>query len=833
MLNEKLHTYAALDNAILTTTGATIGVLSLSGIEPASVSMNDRDVITTLLRNVFQRLPMNVSITQYYIHTDNTKVTFKKRKRARAQLVSSRRAKFLNEKRALNSSFLYWAVSLSPSENMNGVFTQSFLKNLFNSLFSVEAKDALKKSLSYKDAFVIEFEALKKQLESLKQILSSIDTRLSFVSHDNSVLGNNALWGFNKMLVNLNPDHLKSNNAPPLTRWDKALPDGDVSVVMEKGLHFIKIAGAKPIYARLASVVGVGEEFMPESVFLGGGESVPVLLKGSYIFLNKYTPYSRSEQLKSISEKEQEMYRSQMRVGDFMSGNSSATGMLERIKSDPRLLSMMHELEEAKNGADKYGVSETAVIIFDENPDVVKALSLTMSRVLEECEFHLIWESVGILDAYERIQLGGETQSLRSAVINSTQAGAMSLAFRSNEGLPTWQFGATTEESVYVLESDDGVPFHYTPFVGDKCLVIGVGPTRSGKTFFKNCIATHFTKLGGMYTALDIDKGSEPLCRFFRDEGALFRLSDNGDSAGFNPFAMAIDENDFAFRHHMTSLFKMMLLTNDSAEMQVFTTEEQLEVDDALFKTLKLPEPKLRNLSGFLAHCTKPIQQKLSRFKKGGVYGRLFDNVEDAVGVLDKPFSVYNTEAVKDIPAIASLVNTEIFFRAVRLFEDPKNREVAKFLEVDECQYVLNQAGAAEFLIAKARTWFKHGGGMGFWTQSPKHYSALKEWSTLRSAATTFIFMSDPEMTNEDYLFAFPFLTNDECEIIKNLKAKQQAFIKQMDVDIAKVVNLFVEPEQYVIATSRPHEAALAGRVFDEEPDVDKAIDRIIKELGL
>ena len=121
---------------------------------------------------------------------------------------------------------------------------------------------------------------------------------------------------------------------------------------------------------------------------------------------------------------------------------------------------------------------------------------------------------------------------------------------------------------------------------------------------------------------------------------------------------------------------------------------------------------------------------------------------------------------------------------------------------------------------------------MGFWTQSPQHYSALEEWSTLRSAATTFVFMSDPEMNASEYQQAFPFLTDTECDIIMALKPKQQAFIKQMDKNIAKVVNLHVEDEQYVIATSRPHEAAIAKSIFESEPDIDKAIDRIVTAIN-
>lgn len=276
----------------------------------------------------------------------------------------------------------------------------------------------------------------------------------------------------------------------------------------------------------------------------------------------------------------------------------------------------------------------------------------------------------------------------------------------------------------------------------------------------------------------------------------------------------------------------MMLEMNEARENQQLDASEQQALTDAIIHTMQ-QAGQLRSFSAMLGKCPPSLNQKLANFKRGGIHGNLFDNDEDAIGVLDKPYSVYNTEGVKDTPALAALVNSEIFFRSVRLFENPLYRTTPKFFEIDECQYVLSQKGAAEFAIAKARTWFKHGGGMGFWTQSPKHYSDLAEWGTLMSAATTFIFMADGGMKREEYLTAFPFLTEAELDVIQSLKQKQQAFIKQPDKGIAKVINLHVEPEQYVIATSRPHEAALAKRILEASEDVDVAIDKIVEELGL
>ncbi|MFA0464523.1 type IV secretion system protein B4, partial [Vibrio sp. 10N.261.45.F1] len=139
---------------------------------------------------------------------------------------------------------------------------------------------------------------------------------------------------------------------------------------------------------------------------------------------------------------------------------------------------------------------------------------------------------------------------------------------------------------------------------------------------------------------------------------------------------------------------------------------EQAAIEEAITHTMA-QQGKLRCFSAMLGKCPPSLHEKLAKFKRGGIYGNLFDNDEDAIGALDKPYSVYNTQGVKDSPSLAQLVNTEIFFRSVRLFEGAQYRTTPKFFEIDECQYVLSQPGAAEFAIAKARTWFKHGGGMG------------------------------------------------------------------------------------------------------------------------
>ncbi|RZR34896.1 type IV secretion system protein B4, partial [Vibrio vulnificus] len=112
-LNTHIPTYAALgSHAALTQSGSVLGALSLSGVEPVSLSQEDKQRLTQLLRNVLQRLPFQCSLSQYYFHYRCPELTFKPRLNPRANMVSSRRAHFLNTQRELYLSRLYWVIEI-------------------------------------------------------------------------------------------------------------------------------------------------------------------------------------------------------------------------------------------------------------------------------------------------------------------------------------------------------------------------------------------------------------------------------------------------------------------------------------------------------------------------------------------------------------------------------------------------------------------------------------------------------------------------------------------------------------------------------------------------
>lgn len=832
-LNQVIHTYGVVDEGVLTCEGSVLGGLSLSGIEPMGLSEEERTHITQMIRCMIQQLPAGISLSQYYWHQQGVKVNLKPRPQPRAQLVSSRRAAFLNH-RELAASSLFWVLDV-PTIHAHRSGLGTLCHHLFHAIFDLEARKNLKTALHHQGIVLVEYEALQTQLNTLRKTLDSMNARLTFWSPDNRLLGPSGLWGLQKALVNLNPAYLGEDTTPPVERWDIPLMTGEIEAVMIGGRHTLKISGTTPMYARIASVTSVGRESMPPSAWgqMNPAKRSPVLQPGNYLFFTRFKPYTREQHQKMVSEKHNELIRAETKVTDFLTGASVNTAMKKRIAENPHLKRQFDELMAAQHSDDGYGVLTSMVVVFDTDPQRLNITEEKVHNALNIADFSFIQEGPGLLRAYESLLLGYPGKTLRDTKVTTTQAGAMALPFRSHEGQKSWELNLKPEEAIYLFESVDGVPFHYSSFVGEMNFVIGIGPTGSGKTFTKTCIATHTLKLGGLYCALDIDQGSEPLAAFFGKDGAVFRLTKN-DPRGFNPFHLCEGGDDVAFHEHLFSLLRSMLKTNDEGPMQHWTPEEQKEVDAALKQMMRLAQssPELATFSGLLGHCSQSVNDKLAAFKRGGRLGHLFDNDIDAIRVLDAPVSVYNLEGVKDSPEQSSLVYKEIFFRMIRTFENEKYLTLPKFLEVDEAQYVLGQPGTAEFLLSKARTWRKHGGGMGFWSQSPKHFSQLKEWDVLKSAASTFLFMADPKGKSKDYLEAFDFLTQAQAQIIINMTPKEELFIVQPDLGIAKVVQLHVEPEQYVIATSKAAERAVANRIYQEEENIDIAIDKIIKTLG-
>lgn len=829
--------------------GALVGAIELTGIDPSGTGKSSYPVISDILARLIQSLPFNVQTEQYYLHAENQKIILRQRENERSNKLSRTRQAFMNKKRRLNRSRLVWIICVEPDFRYNGIMSLDFVRYLFNALFDRHSRDNLKKILSSRDDILLDYDALVLQKNCLDDVLSLINAQLQFNSAENIIYRQPELWKLQKFLSTFNSDYLTGNSfVTPPDEWDAFVLDGDTLDVVEyKGVNLLRIGGDKPVYVRFASVTRFGNDSVPFCVWTHGDKS-PVLARGNYVYYMKYKSFSGVQKETQLKFKSDELTRETLRLKDFLFSQTSGEQIEGRIRENENLRKLMQELESERFSEFKSGRCQAGIAVYSTDKDEVITLSREIKNRMAS-DIHLVWESVATLEAYRAIQPATPKFSYRAFSMNSYQAGAASLIFRSQIGNNEWQTDLNKkDEAFYILESDDGVPFYFCPKISEKLLIIGNGATRSGKTFLAKTIASHFAKFNGIYAAIDIDPGSVPMANFFGEMAGKFEL-DSASQQGFNLFSTAKSMNDMEFISHLLAMLLMMCKFNEDEESRTFTLEEQNQIRQAIINTLEdhfNDEIKYQaTLTGMVIRLGERTRAKLANFYGQGVYSRIFDCKTDSIGFMDKPLSVYNLADVKDSEnnkinddtvSVAQLVHAEILYRIVSIFESPKYRTTPKLLEIDEAHYTFSVPSTARFAINKAKTWFKHGGGMAVWTQSPSHYYNLPDWPTLRSSASVFIFTADREGTDEDYRRTYG-LSDDEINIIRGLKQKQQIYIKIPDLNINKVVSLFVESEQYAICTSRAEESDMAFRVWQEARNnhipVDEAVSTIVTRLGM
>jgi type IV secretion system protein VirB4 len=271
-----------------------------------------------------------------------------------------------------------------------------------------------------------------------------------------------------------------------------------------------------------------------------------------------------------------------------------------------------------------------------------------------------------------------------------------------------------------------------------------------------------------------------------------------------------------------------MIASNETDSLQRLDAHEQRQLDEAIAATLRLPED-LKNFGTMVRHCPVELQEKLYRWHGDGMHARLFSQQTDPMEKLTQRVVAFNLASIKDDPVALPLVMSEIFYRVTRAFEDPKYRAVPKWLDVDEAHALLRTPYICEYIIRGVRTWGKWLAGIGLWTQGADEFAKIADWPVLRSAASTFFFMADPAMDRALYKSVFD-VTDGECDEIKGLVPQREAFIVQREAGVSKKIILEVEPEQYVISTSKPTEAEARRRninLYGFKAGIEKTIEEL------
>ncbi|KJS30747.1 MAG: hypothetical protein VR64_14535 [Desulfatitalea sp. BRH_c12] len=829
-ITELFQEFAVAGDFCLTKKGTLLGAIEIDGRDPDGLTREDFIGLSLINRSICMNLPEAVgSITQYYLHFEGAQIRLKQRANPVSHFLSQNRQRYLNDKRLTGAKIIH-CYEVEPDENLTKLGLLTLCKHLLIAGKNKQSRLILGKYLNAGNAVIAYAQDLERQQRQLREVLFETQARYDTL-FGARILPQNELWAFCRFLANMDPNLLYDSaaEAVPAEQWDLLLAEGDRYPVYIANQDYLKLQNLENSYARILSVTRYGEGDIAPALWSANAQST-TRQRGNYILMTRFTPMSKIRQALMFGEKKRELQRKNMSLAEVFSmfGNQEQANNGDRYSNlKPDIKEKMIEIEKAEGLNEKWGHAQAAALVFGRRPDEINETARNLRKSMLQAGLSIVSESVNLSDAYRAFMPAGRQFSMRNMTLNCTQFGAASLIYRSTEGQIAIE-DLANEEAQYIFQCPDGTLFYYSPFVGGKAVVICVGPIRTGKSFTKNTIASHFAKYGGFYRAIDIDPGSETLARFFRQDGAIFRIGQG--NLGFNNFAIAEGPDDDRFIMHQKQLVIEMLKSNENEILRTLAPHEQQHLDQAIIATLKLP-CSLRRFATMVNHCPQELQQKLNRWYGKGMFASLFDQEQDAIGSLDKAVVAFNLAGVKDDPTRLPLAMSEITYRVTRMFEDPAHRNQPKYLDIDEAHALLGIRYMREYIIRSVRTWGKWKAGVGLWSQDPNEFRRIEDWTALRSAASTLFFMADPTADAALYRETFN-LTDGEIEAIRRLRPKKEAYIIQREIGVSKTIIVDVEPEQYVISTSKPDEAVLRDRLIDEH-GIEEGVLKTIEALDL
>jgi type IV secretory pathway VirB4 component len=149
-----------------------------------------------------------------------------------------------------------------------------------------------------------------------------------------------------------------------------------------------------------------------------------------------------------------------------------------------------------------------------------------------------------------------------------------------------------------------------------------------------------------------------------------------------------------------------------------------------------------------------------------------------------------------------------------------------KVFVLDEAWRFFRNSTIQRYIVEALKTWRKKNAAMILATQSGDDLYRSDLLPVIVESCVTKMFLANPGMDVAAYRERF-HLNETEAELVARLIPKQQFLIKRPD--LAKVVNLHVDPTSYWLYTNSPYDNARRREAFDRY-GFERGLEFLVKE---
>ena len=456
-------------------------------------------------------------------------------------------------------------------------------------------------------------------------------------------------------------------------------------------------------------------------------------------------------------------------------------------------------LQEIEFNGSYFGQFSLTVVVHDMDLARVETACAEFYKVFSVHDAQLFEERYNALNAYLAIVPGNYPVNLRSMLISNCNYADSSFLFTLHCG-ERWN-PHLKREYLAVLETNHQTPYYFNLHHRDVAHTVALGCTGAGKSFFLNFTITNLQKYDPYTFIFDLGGSFEALTQLF--QGQYVRVGIESPDIRINPFRLPPTKENFDF---LALFVKVLAEANGEPAL---TAEEEQELYEQIENVYEI-EPELRTLGTLANTLKRHLAARLQRWTAGGQFGFLFDNREDTITF--SRFQCFDFQGMSQYPQVLEPLLFYILHRANAVMCDRQITGTFKAFFIDEAWVFFRNPSIRTYIVEALKTWRKHNAAMILSTQSLDELRKSGILDVIIESCPTKVFLSNPDMDRDLYREQF-HLNENEIELISTLIPKRQMLIKTPE--IAKVVNLEVDPKSYWLYTNDPFDNRRRREAFE------------------
>ena len=522
-------------------------------------------------------------------------------------------------------------------------------------------------------------------------------------------------------------------------------------------------------------------------------------IPGEFIACLEWRRVANDRVRRDIHTRRRHFFNKRVALVNYVSPDTKPEEMLVDESANATVKQLGDALTELDVNGHFFGECSLALVLFDPEGAAVERMAAEAIKVFAAHDGTLFEETYNLLNAWLSVVPGNSAHNLRRLALLETNYADLSFLFTLDSGQQ--RCGHLNREALSVFETRHGTPYHFSLHLQDVGHALVLGATGSGKSFLLNFLITHAQKFDPITVIFDLGHSYRKLATLL--QGSYLELGLRQRGVTINPFALEPTPEHLHFLHAFT---RVMLEGADGYQLSDREDREVYEAIENLY-VLERAQHRLFTLANLLPRA---LSARLSKWVEGGRYADLFDHVEDTLSV--QRFQVFDFEAMRAYPDLLEPLLFYVLHRVGAHVDDVRDAGL-KVCVMDEAWRFIQHPALRAYVQVALKTWRKRNAAMLLATQSVEDFASADLLRTVIEGCPTKLLLANPGLDRAKYAELFQ-LNTVELDLLVELIPRRQILLKRPNV--AKVLNLNVDPHSYWLYTNTPIDNERVAAVFNE-----------------